>query len=70
MVTFPVNAGRVEGARIPLNKGTYSRFLVKVVVMKFSTHASEFPECGRGPLYNSLNICRDEALLYALCIKW
>ena len=49
MVTFPVNAGRVEGARIPVNKGTYSRFGVKVVFMKLSTHVSEFPECGRGP---------------------
>ena len=54
MVIFPVNAGRVEGDRIPLNKGTYSRLGVKVVFMKFSTHASELPECGRGPLYNSL----------------
>ena len=54
MVTFPVNAGTVDGARIPVNKGTYSRLGVKVVCMKLSTQASEFPECGRGPLYNSL----------------
>ena len=40
MVTFPVNAGRVEGVRIPLNKGTYSRLGLKVVFMKLSTHAS------------------------------
>ena len=50
MVTFPVNAGTVEGARIPVNKSTYSRLGVKVVFMKLSTQASEFPECGRGPL--------------------
>ena len=54
MVTFPVNAGTVEGARIPVNKSTYSRLGVKVVFMKLSTQASEFPECGRGPFYNSL----------------
>ena len=69
MVTFPVNAGTVDGARIPVNKGTYSRLGVKVVCMKLSTQASEFPECGRGPLYNSLKVSLDEALLYALYLN-
>ena len=53
MVTFPVNTSTVDGARIPVNKSTYSTLGLKVVCMKLSTHASEFPECGRGPLYNS-----------------
>ena len=37
LVTFPVNAGTVDGARIPVNKGTCSRLGVIVVCMKLST---------------------------------